>query len=47
MGGGMRNVYNILVYKPERKRALRIPRYKWYDNIKWILKNERFWTGFM
>jgi hypothetical protein len=29
-----RNVYRILVGKPEGKRPLRRPRHKWIDNIK-------------
>ena len=31
-----RNVYRVLVRKPERKRPLRIPRHRWEDDIKWI-----------
>jgi hypothetical protein len=30
----MRNVYNILVRKPEGKRPLGRPRHKWEDNIR-------------
>jgi hypothetical protein len=30
----MRNIYNILVGKPEGKRPLRRPRCMWEDNIK-------------
>jgi hypothetical protein len=29
----MRNVYNILVRKPEGKRPLERPRHRWKDNI--------------
>jgi hypothetical protein len=32
-----RDVYRLLVGKPERKRPLRRPRWKWVDNIKMIL----------
>jgi len=32
--GKMRNVYKILVRKPEGKRPLGIPGYRWQDNIK-------------
>jgi hypothetical protein len=32
--GEMRNVYSVLVGKPEGKRPLEIPRRKWEDNIK-------------
>jgi hypothetical protein len=34
--GKMRNVYNILVGKPEGKRPLVRPRRRWEDK-KWIL----------
>jgi hypothetical protein len=30
----MRNVYQILVRKPERRRPLGRPRRRWKDNIK-------------
>jgi hypothetical protein len=30
----MRNVYNVLVGKPDRSRLLRRPRCKWAHNIK-------------
>jgi hypothetical protein len=33
-----RNVYRILVGKPEEKRPLRRPRRRWEDNIKMDLK---------
>jgi len=32
--GGMRNAYNILVGKPERKRPLWRPRHWWQGNIR-------------
>jgi hypothetical protein len=32
--GEKRNVYRLLVGKPERKRPLRRPRCRWLDNIK-------------
>jgi hypothetical protein len=31
--GEKRNAYRILVRKPEGKRLLRKPRYRWVDNI--------------
>jgi hypothetical protein len=34
----VRNVYKILVGKPEGKRQLGSPKSRWEDNIKWILK---------
>jgi hypothetical protein len=34
----MRNVYKILVGKPEGKISLRKPRCRWEDNIKMDLK---------
>jgi hypothetical protein len=36
--GEKRNVYGILVGKPEGKRSLRRPRPRWVDNIKMDLK---------
>jgi hypothetical protein len=36
--GQMRNVYNILVGKPERNRLLGRPRRKWEDNISMDLR---------
>jgi hypothetical protein len=40
-------VYRFLVRKPERKRPLERPRYRWEDNIKIIFRNldVRVWTG--
>jgi ribosome biogenesis protein Nip4 len=32
--GGMRNVYKILVRKPEQKRPLRRLKHRWEDNIR-------------
>jgi hypothetical protein len=32
--GEKRNVYILLVGKPEGKRSLGIPRHRWIDNIK-------------
>jgi hypothetical protein len=32
--GEKRNVYRLLVRKPERKRPLGRPRHRWIDNIK-------------
>jgi hypothetical protein len=39
-----KNVYRILVGKPEGKRPLRRPRYRWVDNIKMDLR-EIGWDG--
>jgi hypothetical protein len=36
--GEMRNVYRILVVKPEGKRPLGRPRHRWVDNIKMDLR---------
>jgi hypothetical protein len=33
--GEKRNVYRLLVGKPEGKRSLGRPRRRWIDNIKW------------
>jgi hypothetical protein len=33
--GEKRNVYRLLVGKPEGKRPLERPRCRWIDNIKW------------
>jgi hypothetical protein len=33
-----RNAYRILVGKPERKRPLERPRYRWVDNVKTDLR---------
>jgi hypothetical protein len=42
--GEKRNVYRILVGKPEGKRPLGRPRYRWVDNIKMDLR-EIGWDG--
>jgi hypothetical protein len=42
------NAYRILVGKPEGKRPLRRPRYRWVDNIKMNPREIRWdgiWTG--
>jgi hypothetical protein len=39
--GEMRNAYKILVVKPEEKRPLGRPRYRWKDNIKMYLNMVR------
>jgi hypothetical protein len=36
-GGDVRNVYKILVRKPEGRRPLRRPRCRWDDKIRWVL----------
>jgi hypothetical protein len=36
--GAMRNVYKILVGKPEGKKPLERPRHRWEDNIKMDLE---------
>jgi hypothetical protein len=47
MGEG-RGVYRVLVRKPEGKRPLRRPRWRWEDNIKMNLQevDVRVWTEF-
>jgi hypothetical protein len=42
--GEMRNAYKILVGKPEWKRPLKRPGYRWEDNIKMDLR-ETGWEG--
>jgi hypothetical protein len=42
--GEQRNAYRILVGKPEGKRPLGRPRYRWVDNIKMDLR-EIGWDG--
>jgi hypothetical protein len=36
--GGLRNVYKILIGKPEGKRPLGRPRHRWEDNIRLDLR---------
>jgi hypothetical protein len=47
MGEG-KNVYRVLVRKPEVKRLLERPRHKWKDGIKMDLSEIGWgvWTGF-
>jgi hypothetical protein len=47
MNGAKRNVYRLLVGKPEGKRSLGKPRQRWVDNLRWILEREDgvVWTG--
>jgi hypothetical protein len=47
--GKKRNAYRILVGKPEGKRPLRRPRWRWVGNIKIYLReigwDGMVWTG--
>jgi hypothetical protein len=44
--GAKRNAYRILMAKPEGKRPLGRPRYRWVDNIKMELPRDRMgWYG--
>jgi hypothetical protein len=44
--GEKRNVYRLLVGKPEGKRPLGRPRRRWIDNIKMdLLEIGLLWTG--
>jgi hypothetical protein len=43
--GEKRNVYRLLVGKPEGKRPLGRPRHRWMDNIKMDLLERLLWTG--
>jgi hypothetical protein len=45
MGG--RDMYRVLVGKPEGKRPLGRPRSRWEDNIKIFKKWVGAWTGMM
>jgi hypothetical protein len=48
--GEMRNVYNILIGKPERKRPLVRSRRRWEDTVAMDFKEigwECVWTGFI
>jgi hypothetical protein len=38
--GEMRNVYNILVEKPEGRRPFQIARRRWEENIRMDLREE-------
>jgi hypothetical protein len=40
-----RDVYRVLVGKPEGKRTLRRPRYTWEDNVKMDLQEVDLRTG--
>jgi len=42
--GEMRNLYNILIGKPERKGSLARPRCRWEDNIRMDVR-ETEWKG--
>jgi hypothetical protein len=46
--GEERNVYKVLVRKPEGKRLLRRPRRRWEDGIRMDLREIglRVWIGF-
>jgi hypothetical protein len=41
--GEVRGAYNILVGRPEGRRPLGRPRYKWEDNIKMDFGEIGFW----
>jgi hypothetical protein len=41
---GKRNLYRILVGKPEGKRTIARPRHRWEDNIKMDARETR-WNG--
>jgi hypothetical protein len=45
----IRNVYTVLIGKPEGMRPLGRPRHIWEDNIKMNIKKwgVRLWTGFV
>jgi hypothetical protein len=45
--GEVRGMYRVLVKKPERKRPLERPRYRWEDNTKMDIQkwNVGVWTG--
>jgi hypothetical protein len=43
--GEKRNAYRILVGKPQGKRPLGRPRYRWDDNIKMDLRYGMKWYG--
>ena len=43
--GEERDVYRVLVGKPEGKRPLGRPRRRWVDNIRMDLWDVGIWTG--
>jgi hypothetical protein len=43
--GAKRNVYTILLGKPEGKRPQGRPRRRWVDNIKIDLRDRLAWCG--
>jgi hypothetical protein len=45
MNGVKRNVYRILVGKPEGSRLLGTPRHGWVHNIKMDLRDRMGWCG--
>jgi hypothetical protein len=47
MNGEKKNVYTVLVGKPEVRRPLGRPKHRWVDNIKLILEKLHavVWTG--
>jgi hypothetical protein len=45
--GEMINVYKAFVEKPEVKRSIGRPRYRWENNIKMILGKVRWGTTFI
>jgi hypothetical protein len=42
-----RGVYRVVVWKPEGKRTLGIPRHRWGIILRWIFRkwDVRTWTG--
>jgi hypothetical protein len=44
MGEG-RNVYRVLVGKPEGKRPLRRPGHRWEDGMEMVLREIGWWGG--
>jgi hypothetical protein len=45
--GEMKNVYRMVVGKPEGKRPLKRPEYNWMDNINLDLRETLDGCGFM
>jgi hypothetical protein len=41
--GDNRGAYSVLVVKPEGRRTLGIPRFRWKDNIKMDLQEMGWW----